>query len=116
MPARNITGQRIRELRTEQHLSQEQLAALIDTSQRQVSKYETGSNDPTAHVLDLLANALETTTDYLIGRTDSPVLPLLGRQDLSKFEREFIEVVRGVSGVKRKEMLAVIKTMAEHDT
>lgn len=78
---------RIRELRETKGLSQEQLAQEVDTSQRQISKYENGKQEPTAHVLFSLADALDTTTDYLLGRTNIRDRPLRNEGDLTTQER-----------------------------
>lgn len=69
---------RIQERRKALSLSQEDLAEVIGTNQKQISKYETGKNDPTGDVLIALADALDTTVDYLLGRTNTPDRPLRG--------------------------------------
>jgi transcriptional regulator with XRE-family HTH domain len=75
-------------------MSQEQLAHEVGTSQRQISKYENEKNDPTAHVLNSLADALDTTADYLLGRTDIRERPLRNTSDLSPNERALIRALR----------------------
>jgi transcriptional regulator with XRE-family HTH domain len=89
-----IHPERIFQRRKQLGMSQEELAGRIGTSQRQISKYETGKNDPTAEVLNSLADALDTTTDWLLGRTDIPERSLRGVGDLSEDEAEIIRILR----------------------
>lgn len=55
------------ELRLERGLTQTQLAELIDSSQRCISRYETIAELPPANVLIKLAQVLDVTTDELLG-------------------------------------------------
>lgn len=75
-------------------MSQEQLAHQVGTSQRQISKYENGKNEPTAHVLDSLADALDTTADYILGRTDIIERPMRDYSDLDMDERAVVKALR----------------------
>jgi transcriptional regulator with XRE-family HTH domain len=100
---------RIRERRNELDMSQEELAVLINSSQKQVSKYETGINDPTADVLNLLADALDTTVDYILGRTDYPERPLRGEFDLDEIEREAIKILRSKKRAERERIVEIMK-------
>ncbi len=61
---------RIRDLREDRDLTQKQLAQMLGMSQTGYSKYETGENDIPTAVLIKLADFYQTTTDYLLGRTD----------------------------------------------
>ena len=56
----NISAQ-IRTARLAAGLSQGALAELIDTTQQQIAKYESGKQSPTAEKLELIAKALNTT-------------------------------------------------------
>lgn len=61
---------RIRDLREDRDLTQKQVAAMLGMSQTGYSKYETGENDIPTHVLIKLADFYQTSTDYILGRTD----------------------------------------------
>ena len=61
---------RIRDLREDRDLSQKQVAQMLGMSQTGYSKYETGENDIPTAVLIKLADLYQTTTDYLLNRTD----------------------------------------------
>ena len=61
---------RIRDLREDRDLTQTQIARMLGMSQTGYSKYETGENDIPTQVLIRLADFYQTSTDYLLGRTD----------------------------------------------
>ena len=61
---------RIRDLREDKDLTQTQVAQFLGMSQTGYSKYETGENDIPTAILLQLADFYQTTTDYLLGRTD----------------------------------------------
>jgi len=61
---------RIRDLREDRDLNQTQVAKHLGMSQTGYSKYETGENDIPTAVLLKLADFYQTSTDYLLGRTD----------------------------------------------
>lgn len=61
---------RIKQLREEQGFSQRALAKKIGASPKAVNFWESGKVDPSAKFICLLADALECTADYLLGRED----------------------------------------------
>ena len=61
---------RIRDLREDKDMNQTQIAKMLGMSQTGYSKYETGENDIPTAILLKLADFYQTTTDYLLGRTD----------------------------------------------
>lgn len=67
-------GDRIRALRKKRGLTQVQLSRVSGVSQSNVSQYERFI-EPSASALSKIANALDTTVDYLVGRTDDPEPP-----------------------------------------
>lgn len=63
--------QRIRDLREDKNFSQTQMAEILHCSQRTYSYYERGEADIPTNTLIRLADFHRTSTDYLLGRTDS---------------------------------------------
>lgn len=61
---------RLKLARRRKKLTQRQLAALINLSPSTIALYETGKREPDLDTLRKLADALDCTTDYLLGRTD----------------------------------------------
>lgn len=60
-------GQRLMDIRGARGLTQIQLAHVIGSTQRAVSRYETVAEFPPAGVLVALAKALDVSTDDLLG-------------------------------------------------
>lgn len=64
---------RLKALRKEKGLTQEDLARLVGGVTRQaVANWEAGHREPDHATLTTLANIFGVTTDYLLGRTDDP--------------------------------------------
>ena len=63
-------GQRIRELRLENGLSQQQLAHEIGVTQNTISQYEKGTAKTSIDVLIKLASVFNASTDYILGLKD----------------------------------------------
>lgn len=65
-------GERLKQLREEHELSQAAVGKAIGVSRYAVYTYEKGKAGPTMDGLILLADFFEVSTDYLLGRTDTP--------------------------------------------
>ncbi|MGL5712379.1 MAG: helix-turn-helix domain-containing protein [Paraclostridium sp.] len=65
-----IIAQRITQARKDLNLKQKELATKADITEANLSRYENGIREPKSAVLIRLADALEVTTDYLVGLTD----------------------------------------------
>jgi len=62
--------ERIRDLRNDKDLYQKNIAEILNCSQRVYSHYERGELDIPTEVLIKLADFHNTSTDYILGRTD----------------------------------------------
>ena len=60
-------NERIKMLRTENHISQSQLAKALGVSQKAVSLWESGDRVPSATVIASLAKYFGVSADYLLG-------------------------------------------------
>lgn len=63
-----MVGKRVRELRIKRGLSQQDLGMAVGVTKVSICGYENGSRVPNLDKLVKLAEILETTTDYLLGR------------------------------------------------
>jgi len=71
--SKKVLGERIRERREHLGLSQEQLARKMSYKDKSaISKIESGQRDLTQEKIRNFAEALATTTSYLMGWTDDP--------------------------------------------
>lgn len=65
------TGERIRALRQQRNLNQEQLAELANLNRVTIAKYESGRVEPGAQALARIADAMDVTVDEILGRKES---------------------------------------------
>lgn len=63
---------RIRDLREDRDLSQTEIAKVLQTTQQQYSKIETGRSDISGEKLKLLAKFYNVSADYILGLTNEP--------------------------------------------
>lgn len=68
-------GELIKERREKLSLTQDQLAETLGVTRNALSSYESDRNFPPGKALGALADALNTSADYLLGRTDNPAPP-----------------------------------------
>lgn len=62
---------RIRELREDHDFTQREIAKMLDMPQPQYYRYEQGFRDIPTDILIKLADIYNTSTDYILERTDS---------------------------------------------
>lgn len=65
-----ILSERIKDLRLEKGLGQNQLAELIKVSNASISYWETAKQQPSAEAIFKLANFFEVSADYILGIID----------------------------------------------
>lgn len=65
--------ERIRNLREDRDLKQRELAEVLNCSQRIYSNYERGDVDIPTEILIKLSRFYNTSIDYILGETDSPI-------------------------------------------
>ncbi len=65
-----IFGERLKEIRTEKHLKQTDIAKILNVSGNTAHAWETDKQEPSLTTLLKLSELLEVSTDYLLGRKD----------------------------------------------
>ena len=71
-------SQRLRQLRLEKDLRQDQLAKLVHVEKSSISMYENDVRQPSFDVLIRYAEMFNVSTDYLLGRSNNRSLDLSG--------------------------------------
>lgn len=61
---------RLKELRTEKGVSQQEVATVVRMSKMAVSHWESGHSEPSISQLILLSEFFGVTVDYLVGKVD----------------------------------------------
>lgn len=108
-------GERIRRLREERSLTQEDLAKLLNTKRQTVSKYEKNivTNIP-SDKLEELAKVLNTTPEYILGwENEKPTT--VADDGLSQSQRELIAFAQTVPEDRAAWVLSVMKKILESD-
>jgi len=71
MPA-NILGDRLKELREQNNLTQKRAAVIFGLTNFQLSRYEKGQSNPDPDLIAKFADYYEVSSDYLLGRSNKP--------------------------------------------
>ncbi len=61
---------RLRELREDRDLKQDDVSKATGISQKTLSNYEIGKTSPDSNALIILSDFFEVTIDYIVGRVD----------------------------------------------
>ena len=111
-PPSEIFKERLRAARGLREMKQSELADRAKLPSSSIAHFEAGSRKPSFDNLQRLANALNVTTDYLLGRVDEPGLAEAGDplyRDIGKLTdrdreiaREFLEMLAKKAEAKRK--------------
>lgn len=104
---------RIKDLRIESNLTQEELSKILRVSRGNVSKYENESLDISSDKLKILADFFNVSTDYLLGIANERNLIIVKEEELPEELKGYIEEIAmlkeaiesGLSTSDIKEML-----------
>ena len=99
--------ERLKQLREAKNLTQLRLAMELNVSQETISGYEIGKAVPPAEMLAKLADTLDTSVDYILGRTD--IKSTLRASELSEQEAEILTILRKQPEDKRIFVFDLIK-------
>ena len=62
--------ERLKELRLEKNMTQQELGNLVNISKMAISHWEKGHSEPSISQLIFLSEYFGVTVDYLVGKTD----------------------------------------------
>jgi len=99
--------ERLKQLRETKNLTQLRLAMELNVSQETISGYEIGKAVPPAEMLVKLADTLDTSVDYILGRTD--IKSTLRASELTEQEAEILTILRKQPEDKRVFVFDLIK-------
>lgn len=84
------SGERIKQLRLERNWSQARLAKEVGLHTSSIQDWEAGISLPSAKVLDRLCDLFNTSSDYILCRTDEESISLHG---FSPYEQILIKTI-----------------------
>lgn len=99
-------GKRIRKCRKQQNLTQQQLAEMADLSDTNISHIERGATKLSLPSLISIANALNTTTDYLL-------MDVINNSEF-EFKKEFSELIKNCGKEEYKLLYNICKAALEN--
>lgn len=107
-------GDILTELRQDKQLTQRQLADILHVSVGTISNYENGVHLPDVDKLTELADVFDTTTDYLLGRTQHNLSPTVFSEKLEckRTVAQFVEELRRLPPERQTALMLVIDDMA----
>lgn len=88
-------GERLRELRKEKGLSQDEFAKMLGTSKQILSRYELGQRSPKIEQVSKYAEKLKVSVDYLLG--DSEAEAMYGEMCGELQGKPFYEIFRDIT-------------------
>ncbi len=65
-----VFAKRLKELRKENNLSQNQMAKTLGITQQSYARYEADTSEPCFEMLVEISNYFEVSCDYLLGKSD----------------------------------------------
>ncbi len=90
-----LIGKRIKDMRLEKGMSQQELGDLIGVTKVSICGYENGTRTPSLDTFCILADIFETTTDYLLGR-EVPVVTEDGSEYIGVVSRDDINIINEI--------------------
>ena len=90
-----LIGKRIKDMRLEKGMSQQELGDLIGVTKVSICGYENGTRTPSLDTFCILADIFETTTDYLLGR-EVQVVSEDGNEIIGVVSRDDINIINEI--------------------
>lgn len=106
-------GEILAELRQDRGLSQAELAKIIYVTAGTISNYENGIHFPDVEKLIAIANYFQVSTDYLLGRVNSPLSPDAFNENIFPHVTtgELIVRLKSLSPERRKALQVIFQDM-----
>lgn len=108
---------RLKKLRLEHNLTQEQLAQRVNTTKANISMIESGKRNLTASSLQIFADFFNVSTDYLLGISDNPNSIIIKVADangtITPVQHELINATKGLTAedlIKINEYIEFLKS------
>lgn len=108
-----VIMERLKQLRERKNMTQVRLGIELGVSQETISGYEIGKAVPPADMLVKLADTLDASVDYILGRTDDKQLKKLSKSDLNNQELELISIFQNLPESKRERAIGFLIGLGE---
>ncbi|MCW1941717.1 helix-turn-helix domain-containing protein [Bacillus anthracis] len=98
----NVDREKIKELRKNSKITQEQLGNAIGVSKMAISYFEKGKKSPGRESLEKIADYFGVTTDYLLGRSEDPELNAEEDKVVSEEGKNIMSLIESLPEDERK--------------
>lgn len=98
-----LIGKRIKEVRTDRHLTQEYLANASDVNVSHISNIETNKVKVSLTLLVSICNAMNVTVDYILGNEY--------KAPTTAYEIELLNTVDKLDSSKKEQLLRIAKVL-----
>lgn len=100
-------GERIQKIRSERNMTQSELAEIIDTNQKHLSRIECGYHRSTLDTIASIAKALNVSVDYLIADYDD--------SSNTSTLQVILDEIKGMTPKQLNMLMDNIKTIKKYD-
>ena len=106
-----VFGERLRFLRKQAKMTQQAVADRLNIHRSTYTKYETDNVTPDHQGLVTLSHLFGVSVDYLVGRTDEPLLIVASEENslLSPQEQLLVQMYRQLPADQREDLLKKIQ-------
>ena len=101
-----FVGEKLKELRADCHMTQDDIAELLNMSRTSFSKYENGAANPPLNVLRKLSAIYNVPIEYLIHDEITSIRLNNGKNET---EPDVEDVLKGFSDLTREEKMLIMK-------
>ena len=106
----------LRQARENKGITQVKMSVDLGIAQETISGYEIGRITPSIKVLHKIADYLNTTTDYLLGRVDTDIpLMKIKANDISEEESQLLFDYRHLNEDKKKELIWYVNALKQKE-
>ncbi|EFM10073.1 transcriptional regulator, XRE family [Paenibacillus curdlanolyticus YK9] len=83
-------GERLKELREQRNMTQQDVAIAVNKSRTDIAGYETKGTSPNIETVRRLADLFKVSIDYMFGRTNDPYQLFTREEDMSPEQKNVI--------------------------
>lgn len=103
----SVFSERLKELRSQKNLSQQELSKIIGISKSSINMYERGEREPGLETVGAFADFFDVQTDYLLGKHDNKRSLKEGRK-YNKIILQAVDEFRHLHGYDKEQMESLL--------
>lgn len=96
---------RLKEIRNKKNITQIRLSIAAEVSQETISAYESGKALPSAETLIKIADFLDVSIDYLLERTDNPIVNTMEKDE----DNELLNIYHQMTKEQKNDIVTYAK-------